>query len=305
MKKLFILISFLGLAGFVKAQDQAIFMHYHVTPILVNPAVAGFGDTHDLQFHFRNQWTGFPGSPFTYAFNYNGPIGKTFGIGASVLSENIASVSRFNFKLNYAFRFDVKKFKVAAGFSTEFQNSSLYNSVFQNGFYEEGDVIIDAFENGEKVIDATLGLFTTYNKTFYAGVSFPNLIVAKISDIETGDPQGSFFQFFTFQLGNKFEFSDVNFSLEPSMMVRKIMDVPFNLDFNVKAGFLDDQLIAGLSYRTGVGGAVGLLLGTEVNNLRVFYSYDVSFQAFQQYNGGSHEVLLAYSFVPKKNKNKN
>lgn len=293
MKKLLILVLILGGLQSLRAQDPAIFNHYLISPILINPSYAGFEEAHVLQGNFRNQWTGFPGAPFSYGFNYNGPIGKTLGVGFNVLGENIASISRLRFQLNYAFRYQIgENVKMAVGFSTEFSNFRLNNSALSNPFYEGGDENILAFNDGESILDATLGAYASFKDNTYVGLSFPNLIVAKISDIESGDPEGAFFKFFIFNVGHRFRF-DNGFSFEPSLMMRQVMDVPFNLDFNAKFGFLEDRFIAGLSYRTGVGGALGMLLGTEFDQFRLFYSYDLSFQQFQQYNSGAHELTVA------------
>ena len=300
MKRILLLLIILGGLQTLRAQDPAIFNHYLISPILINPSYAGFEEAHMLHGHFRNQWTGFPGSPVTYGFNYNGPIGKTLGLGFNVLGENIASISRLRFQLNYAFRFKIgENVKMAAGFSTEFSNLQLNNSALQNPFYEAGDDLIDAFNNGESVLDATLGVYTSFKDNTFVGLAFPNLIVAKISDIESGDPQGAFFKFFIFNLGHRFQF-DNGFSFEPSLMMRNVMNVPFNLDFNAKVGFLEDRFIAGLSYRTGVGGALGVLLGTSFDQFRLFYSYDLSFQQFQQYNSGAHELTIGLRLGKKK-----
>ncbi|MCB0640430.1 MAG: PorP/SprF family type IX secretion system membrane protein [Phaeodactylibacter sp.] len=296
MKKLIFFIAFVAAAFQIQAQDQAIFMHYNISPILVNPAAAGFSDDYNLTLNFRNQWTGFDGAPFTYAANFHGPIGNTLGLGASILAEDVASLTRYRFQLNYAFRYQIQLVKLAAGFSTEFSTVRLSNEAMSNKFFEVGDVLLEEFSGGQQIFDATLGLMVQVKDATTIGLSFPNLIVAKISDIVSSDPEGSFFKYFTFYLGHRFYVREYSLSLEPSLMVRRVQDVPFNLDFNFKAGFLDDKLIAGLSYRSGLGGALGILLGTEIKPFRIFYSYDVSFQRFQQYNGGSHEVTLAFRF---------
>ena len=55
----------------LKAQEEAIFMHYTINPILINPAAAGFNETYQLQFNARAQWTGFVDAPTTLAARYN------------------------------------------------------------------------------------------------------------------------------------------------------------------------------------------------------------------------------------------
>jgi hypothetical protein len=82
-------------------------------------------------------------------------------------------------------------------------------------------------------------------------------------------------------------------------MVRSIRDTPQQFDINLKAGFLEEQLIAGLSYRSL--GSAGLLLGTKLPSFHLYYSYDISFQRFQKFSTGTHEVTLALSFKKKDN----
>lgn len=81
-------------------------------------------------------------------------------------------------------------------------------------------------------------------------------------------------------------------------MIQQIRDVPFQMDINLKAGFLDDQLLAGVSYRSL--GVMGVMLGTQVSPFNVYYSYNVSFQRFQQFNSGAHEVTVGLNMRQKK-----
>ncbi|RMF29407.1 MAG: type IX secretion system membrane protein PorP/SprF [Bacteroidetes bacterium] len=298
MKKLVaFLIPFCLLQGLLAQEQAAVYMHYHLSPILVNPSVAGFSGNHQIQMNIRSQWTTFPNAPKTYSLNYDGPLGRVLGIGVGLLSEDIGGMNRLRFQLNYAFRYEVtKEVKLGLGFSTEFQNIKVSDSVRDNVFYEEGDEILEQAIEGNNVFDAALGAWARFNDATYIGIAFPNLIVAKIGDIASKDPEGSFFKFVIFNMGHEFDITSANFKLEPSLIFRKIWNTPFMVDFNLKGAFLDEKLIAGLSYRAGVGGAVGLLLGTKYDAFRFYYTYDVFFGDFQQFNGGSHEVTVAFQF---------
>jgi len=305
MKKLILFIGCFSILHFAKAQEQAaVFNHYIISPILITPAVAGFSETHQIQVNIHSQFTGFSGAPKTYEVSYNGPIGKTLGIGLGVLSEDIGNTSRLRFQLNYAFRYQFNNVKIGAGFSTEFHTFKVDNSVRQNPFYQPGDLILDEAIGGNKIFDAALGFWATFNDQTFVGLSFQNLIVAKIGEIESGDPQGSFFKYVIFNLGHEFEVQQFSFKLEPSLMLRRIRNTPFQADFNVKASFLDEKLITAVTYHVVNDGAVGLLLGTKIQTFRIYYSYDVSFGDFQQYNSGSHEVTVVFDFAKGKKKNK-
>ncbi len=296
---LFLVVFFCLSANGLRAQDRAIFNQYYLTPILVNPSLAGFTEQHNLTFHVKNQWTGFPGAPFSYAANYEGPIGKTLGVGLNILSDNAASMNRLRVQLNYAFRYELKNIKLAGGFSTEFETMKVAASALNNPFVEPGDEVLSTYTSGLRLFDAALGFSMRYKERTFAGLVFPNLVVTRLNDIETNGGQGGLFKYVIFQLGHEFEVVKYNFTVEPSILVRQVLNAPFGMDFNLKAGFLEKRLIAGITYRSGLGGAVGLLLGTELPSVHFYYSYDLSFQPFQQYSAGSHEVTVGFNLKKK------
>ncbi len=305
MKKLFLLIAsvFVFQAAFSQGNPYStIFSHYHISPVLISPAAAGFSENHQIQMNVRAQWTGFPESPKTYGIGYNGPIGKTLGLGLQLMSETAGNINSQRFQLNYAFRYELKRLKFAAGFSTEFIRHQLANSVIQSTLYQPGDQIVEDAVEGNRTFDASLGLHGTFDKSTFFSLTFSNLVLAKIGDIESGDPEGTFFRYFMLNFGHEFEIEQYNFKLRPSIMAQRIKDKPFQVDFNLLGSFIDDKLVAGASYRAGLGGSVGMLLGTNIDVFRLYYSYDVAFQNVQKYNGGTHEVTIAFDFAGGKKK---
>ncbi len=297
MKKLILLIAAAFVFHSAWSQEQsAVFTHYFINPILINPAAAGFNENHQIFMNFRSQWTGFPESPKSYGIGYNGPIGKTLGIGLGVMSENLGNMTNTRVQLNYAFRYEVKNVKFAAGFSTEFITKRVSESVLTSPLYDPDDEIIQNAVDGNKIFDASLGASATFKKSTFVGITFPNLVVAKIGEIESGQNEGSFFKYSIIYFGHEFEVEPYNFKLKPSLLVHNIKDKPLQIDFNMVGSFINDKLIAGASVRAGTGGATGLLLGTNVDVFKLYYSYDLTFQKFQKYNSGSHELTLLFSF---------
>ncbi len=296
-----ILLAILAAAAFrLSAQDQAIFSHYNINPILINPAVAGFGGQHQALFNARMQWVGFADAPQTFMAQYNGPLGRSFGVGVGVLSESAAQLQRLRAQLNYAFRFQIKEdWDLAAGFSTELHQLRLNNDVAGSTYFDLGDPIIDANMNGVRFLDASVGLYGAFRENTFGGIALTNLVRSRLDGIANFDEKENFLSYYVFFLGHRIEVTDLNFNVEPSVMVRQVRDAPFQVDINFKAGFLDDQLLAGISYRSL--GVLGVMLGTQVSAFNLYYSYDVSFQRFQRYNGGAHEVTLSLNF---KNKNR-
>jgi len=243
------------------AQNEAILTQYTVQPFLLNPALSGFDDLHQIRLNYRSSWTGFPDAPNTYALNYNGPVNKNFGLGGQILGENVASTFRYNVKVSYAFHADVNDFRLAGGFSTSFSN------------------------------------FARYRNQTFVGLTFPSLISARLDEIETSndDPRGGADNFIL-RVGQDIRIRERNFQVTPSVVISRVFGAPFRVDFNAVASFLDEQFVAGLGYRAGAGNDVGLLLGTKFDRLRLYYSYDLNFGTFQTYNGGSHEITLGFDF---------
>ena len=293
MKKILLLIALFAIARLATAQDEAIFSHYNIMPVLINPAAAGFGDLHQFQLNARAQWSGFVDAPTTYSAQYNGPLGNNFGLGVGVLTESAAQMNRMRAHLNYAFRFKVSDMvKLSAGFSAEYQQMRLENGIAANVFFQEGDQVIEDFMDGRGVFDASIGFFSSFNENTKVGLAFTNLVRSRISNIGAQGNNESVLSYYLFYASHSIVMDEM--TLEPSLLVRNVRDVPSQLDINLKASFLQETLTTGLSYRSL--GSLGILLGTKLSTFEFYYSYDVFFQNFQKYNDGSHEVTVALSF---------
>lgn len=305
MKNFLLLLLCIAWSSLVYAQDEAIFNHYTISPILVNPAAAGFNETYQLQFNTRAAWTGFADAPKTVAVRYNGPIGRTFGLGIGILTESAAQLSRTQLHLDYAFRVSLNDdLKGAFGFFTRFERVGVDNGVTAANFYQAGDALLEDLLNGKGEFDAALGLMGTYRENTFFGLTVNNLVSSRLDDIAGGiGSQESFFSFYTLQVGSKFFANDQKVSIQPSLMLRQIRYAPFQMDINLNVGFMQDQLLTGLSYRSL--GAMGLLLGAKLPSFNFYYSYDLSFQRFQQFNSGSHEFTVMLYLKRGKAKQKN
>jgi len=309
-----ITIILIGMSQMAQAQDETVFAHYTINPVILNPAATGFDETHQILFNARAQWTSFPNAPTTVGVQYNGPIGNSFGLGVGVLTESAASLTRFRARLNSAFRFDAGNYaKLSVGFAFEFHQQTVGNNVFGDNLYEIGDDIIESIVDGRNEFDASLGVFGRFGRDLntFAGLTLINMVRTRLDDIVVaGDnTNNSIFNHYVLLAGHNFQFDNAGFSIEPSVMIQQVMDAPFRADFNLKAGFLEDRVVAGLSYRTL--GIVGILLGGELrfgnqsgpvddrSAVNLFYTFDLSTQEFQQFTSGSHEITLAFGFNRK------
>jgi type IX secretion system PorP/SprF family membrane protein len=294
MKKIFILLLFVGMVQLVKAQEEAVFTQHAFNPTLVNPAAAGFDAAHhNLFLNFRSAFSSFPGAPKSYALSYNGPVLKQIGLGAMVYSESIAGITKYRAQASYAFNYSIQDVKVGLGLSTEMHRMRVDNDELNNTLNDPDELLQEATD-GEKAFDVSAGIFAGYKDVVYGGLAFPSLVRKDLSDI--GDKPDGLLTAFVATAGGRFNVSDYKVKLQPQILVKKVRTLKLQTDINLIASFLKEQLITGVSYRTGTGNSAGIMLGTKYSSLRFVYSYDVYMGDFQQYNGGSHEITVNFEF---------
>ncbi|MEL6717605.1 MAG: PorP/SprF family type IX secretion system membrane protein [Bacteroidota bacterium] len=301
MKKLLLIFLVILVHQSIKAQlsEEAIFTQYTANHAIINPGAIGFNDGNQAFMNIRRSLQGFPGSPTSYAISYNGAAGEVLGLGANIFSENVSQLTRFRFQAGVGVRFKITDdLKLAGGLTGEISQRKLGSAILDNPFYQAGDQIIEGNVDGIRYFDVAFGLYGSFKENTYFGISSPNLVTTRLNALEA--KKDSIIGL-SFLVGHKFEFGEVVF--EPSLMALKMESVPLRVDLNLLAHFLDEQFTAGLIYRhidapfdSKAGGNAAILLGIKITAFKLFYSYDVSFLEFQQFNGGGHEVTIAFDF---------
>jgi type IX secretion system PorP/SprF family membrane protein len=304
MKKIIFTLVF-GLSALAAfAQEQAIYSQYHAFPVLINPGYTGFEDQHQFIANYRSTWTSFPERPSTYTLMYNGPVGDKLALGGALFSDKAGKVSTTKVQINYAFRFQVKKVRIGLGLSTEFLNRRADAALLNDPLVERNDEVLEGLVDGQQIFDASIGGYAIHDDKLFFGLSLPNTVRTRLDDVPvdggaTENTGGRLFEHYIFQMGYKINNEEQNFKLIPSITMRKVRDTPYQIDLNVQGRFLDEKLIAGLTYRPGSSGAAVCMLGTKISQLQFYYSYDLSLSNFQRYTGGSHELSVAFSFDRK------
>jgi type IX secretion system PorP/SprF family membrane protein len=275
------------------SQDEAIFSHYLINPMLVNPAYAGFNDKVQLFGHMRNQWSGFENAPKTYALTLDLPMTEKVGLGALILSEKIGMEDRFRAQANYAYRYVGKGYKWSIGFSTEFYRSKLAASINDptaNPLVDRNDPLVIERIKGITYFDATFGATALINDKIVLSLSTPNLIRQRLGATDPANSPRSTFKQFILMGGYRIKKNQVTF--EPSLQIHKVFASPFEVDVNLKAIALEEKLIAAIQVRPGDSGQIGFLVGTKQPSFSLFYSYNNSLATFNTYARNSHEITL-------------
>ena len=294
-----ILVS--GMANKAISQEAGYFNHQYLQPILINPGATGFQGDHQILAGYKHMWSDFPDAPRTFTALYHGSFAESIGLGFQLISDRVGVGQLTHGQLNYAYRFAIDKVKLSIGLSTGLETYKITDT--------QGDILIDPSDpllneaiDGYLLFDGSVGLYGEADEKLFFGVSFPNLVKNRLTEISGDVNLPDFDEFnYAFLLGYRFNIENYDFTVEPSITVKDLRYSPFLIDANLKFSFLDEQLVGGIGYTIGDNSRASLLLGTRINQLRIYYSYDVSLGDFQQYNNGSHELTLVYR-IPKKAK---
>jgi type IX secretion system PorP/SprF family membrane protein len=290
MKRIFTISIFCLAAWVARAQDEPTFSHYIINPTLMNPAMAGASGNQQLFVHYRSQFTGLTEGANTYAFSYNGRFGEKIGLGALVLNENIAALSRLRVQFSYVYLFGNKNFKGGISIAPEYSTIRLSDEALSNPMNEPDRFATEATK-GLSYFDATVGFTGLVNDRFRFGLSLPNLVRARLGATSNVQKDTNFLRQFVLHGGYRITIND-NFSIEPSLVLRKPFYAPFEAEFNAKASFLDDKLIAGLSYRPGSSGAIGVLAGFKYEGVQLYYTFAHSTSELGSYRSAGHELTF-------------
>ena len=294
MKKVLLSITTaIALSFSAQAQDEAIFSHYIINPMLINPAQAGFSENVNIYGHLRNQWSGFQGAPKTYALTVDLPVTEKVGVGGLLLSEKFGVMDRLRAQVNYAYRYIGKGVKWSAGFSTEFHRSKMdasINDPLQNPLNDRNDQLVMDRIKGITFFDASFGATAIFNDKIVTSLAFPNLIRARVGAQDGVQSERTFLRQFILMGGYRITKGEMVF--EPSMQFRKVFQAPFEVDVNFKASLFENKLVTALQIRPGTSGQVGLMIGTKQPGFSVYYSYNSSLAEFKTYERTAHEVTL-------------
>jgi type IX secretion system PorP/SprF family membrane protein len=293
-----VVIFLVGRSNVTIAQEAGYFNHYYILPVLINPGATGYKGDHEFIAGYKHNYADFPGAPRTFTFMYHGSFAEKAGLGIQFLSDHVGASQLFHGQLNYSYRFILDNAVIGLGLSTGLQNFTITDTQ-DDPIIDPSDPLLNEAIDGYLLFDGSFGVYGEVDKKFIFGVSFPNVVKQRISEIsgEVNLDNNSFP--YAVMLGYRHNVKNYNFQIEPSVTVKDLRYSPFLIDLNLKFSFLDEQLVGGLGYTIGDDSKASLLLGTRIDRLRFYYSYDVNIGDFQNHNNGSHELTLVYNLPQK------
>lgn len=298
LKKPFLMLVSVVLLSSAYAQQDPQFSQVMFDQMAINPGFAGSTDMINANVINRLQWVGFDGAPSSTAFNVNAPIapfGFKSGIGFNILTDKIAFNKDLGLNLSYSARFKAGKGMLGVGLSGGFVNNTIdpkWNAI--DGTLTDAAIPLNKQSNVS--LDLGFGLF--YNtENMYFGLSATHLNNPKMN--KATSPAHYTRQFYLTG-GYILNFPNPAWQFNPSVyVVSDLFLSQISLSANIK---YNKKFWGGVSYRMGrLGEAITPMIGIELfNGLKIGYAYEFSMREISNYNDGSHEFMLGYSFTLKK-----
>lgn len=312
MRKLFVILSFLFLAGFASGQQLPLYSQYLYNRFLINPAVAGSDGYTSLNLTAREQWVGYSGAPRTFSFSAQTRILKKsyilkqsklrrevfrpatdgrVGLGGYVFSDKNGLIQRTGFQFSYAYHLWLQN-------STQLS----FGLALTGYHYKISDQLIDFEDPNEPwmnnnlrrgifVPDATFGAYIL-NAKYCFGFSSDQLFEAsaKIANnaYENFKVNRHYYLFGAYDLA-----IDYVSVLQPSFLIMTSGQLMPQADIGLTYVY-ENNFWGGLAYRTS--GAIIANIGVKHENMFFGYAFDFTMQEIQRVTYGTHEITMAVKF---------
>ncbi len=290
----------------VQAQQDAMFTHYMMNTLAVNPAYAGSREALTMTALGRRQWVGFPGSPKTGTYTLHSPLlNNKLGVGLSFIADQIGPTNNgavygdFAYKIKVNDKGDRLAFGIKGGINF-FNRKPISSADLTDGNIGNDPNLQQTF-NSKIQPNFGAGVYY-YAERFYVGLSTPKFLQNAIGadGTTTGGTNtlaATQKRHYFFIAGAMLKVNEM-IDIKPTTFVKVTAGAPIEADITAMAIF-SKKLNLGLGYRTN--DALSILLGYDfTDQLYAGYSYDFSLtNRTGKYNSGSHEIVLRYDMIFK------
>ena len=297
MKKIVALLAIIVMASLDgKAQQDPMYTQYMFNQLVLNPGYTGSKDALDVMLLYRTQWVGFEGAPKTTVLSAHTPIfGNKSNVGASLVHDAIGISENYHFTGYYSYRLDFSKFRVSMGLNAELKQQEMNWQRVDP--FNLRDPNIPAGADNITLPNFGVGLYIDSDK-MYAGIAIPRLLE---NDLDYNSGQSNVnssarqFRHFYAMGGFIMDVSrDVKF--KPAALVKYTENAPLEVDVNASFLFAE-KFWLGATWRTG--DSFDIIAQFMLKNMRIGYSFDYTTTQLNNYNQGSHEILIGITLDPK------
>ncbi len=299
MKRFLTLLGFVIFSFSLSFGQQDLIMTQYMTNLLpTNGAYAGTSGRLNTTFLSRHQWVGFEGAPTTNVLVINSPlIKRNFGVGLTVIQDKVGPLTQTLAFGDLAYNFQItEKLRVSMGIKAGFNIQQPDFSTLD--INNPNDPNFAVAPEVELLPNFGFGIYV-YNPKYYFGISSPKLKRNKMNLGSVGQESGSEERHYYVIGGYVFDLTS-NLKYRPTVFFKAVKGAPMSFE-STHTLILNDKLWLGAMWR--VGDALGAMIQYNIYPaFKVGYSYDFTTSKLSQVSGGTHEILVSYDLVFRKQK---
>ena len=300
---------FLLLITAVSQGQDISFSQFYSSPVQLNPALAGqIEECARFTLNYRNQWPSIPNAFQTYQVSYDQSISSTnssFGliVNSDRQGNNAYVVNQASGIFAYQFRATQKTIVSAGLQATYFQNSlntdklvfaDQINLNGTNAPYSSGSITNENIS----FVDFSGGMAFDYDGRYFGGLAVHHMTQPSNSFTPTGN---SYLPMRITIHGG------ANYRIDPAIHENKTKEFSPNFMYVKQGNFHQlnlglythiKPLTFGMWFRHNFENpdAAIILLGLQLDKVKLGYSYDYSLSSLSGNAGGAHEISLSYRF---------
>jgi type IX secretion system PorP/SprF family membrane protein len=277
----------------VKAQQDPQYTQYMYNTMSINPAYAGSRGHLSMSALARSQWVGVNGAPDTQTFSVNAPVGYSrVGLGFNIINDKLGPSTETYFDGNISYTINTSsEGKFAFGMRLGGRMLSLD---WSKGRFQNPEALFNNNINNKFSPTLGAGVFF-YKPNWYIGLSVPNFLRTEHYDDFIESVSVERLHYFL-MAGYVFDLTE-DIKFKPAILSKIVEGAPLSLD--VSANFLfNEKFSLGTAYR--LGDSISAIVGFQISErLTLGYSYDLTTSNYNNYNSGSHEVMLTFNILEK------
>ena len=300
----YLALFLLFLPMLAQAQQEVQYTQFMYNKQPLNPGYAGNQEAPTLQAVVRSQWLGIEGAPNTQVLTFSLPLAnQRIGLGMNIARHTISIYENLTLDMAYAYRFPLGHGYLGLGvqgslrsLAADFTDSRLL-AIQQIDL----DPSIPRVRQQKYIFNAGAGFYYE-GEHFYLGVSVPRMLENNIDFATPGDVEISKEIPHAFLMGGASFVLNDQMSLQPQILLKYVNNAPLDADINASLNILNKYLL-GLTYRlggssvTGFGESLDIIIAAQLSPKLLFsVSYDLTLSDLKDFNSGSVEAMLRYSF---------
>ena len=281
IKKIFFALLF-PLAVF--SQQESYYSLYRLNMQVINPAFAGAEAQTMVSLLNRTQWAGLDDSPKTMALAFSSKRANNVGLGLSVVSDRVFVERQTFMYADFSYELNLGENKIFLGLKAG------------GNFYRSSSIDLEDYNSGTDPAQKEFSRFNPnvgagayfQSDTYWVSFSIPRLFTTRRDDDITIGAKDRVHSYLG--AGVNWGLND-NFSLKPSLMLRKVKALPMSVDIGSFISF-QNKFDFGVSYRTSASFSFMAYLNV-LGNSDIGYAYEIpSNTELSGQNINAHEIFF-------------